>query len=168
LLLSLGAIWVITQLLGNLPSGTGSAFAWVTLATAAMAMAYPLVRLSRRAGARQALLRKAKDACDAQLASLIRRRAQLVQPDAYGKPQIDKWEKEIDYFISRHIRPLLTPGEQAVLERHYYAVAEILNIRVEASLRSQPASRTFSDDMTPAEFEAFVRRNCVAAAGMLA
>jgi acyl-CoA synthetase (AMP-forming)/AMP-acid ligase II len=59
LFLTLGTIWLIAQLLHNLPSGTVSAFAWVILAAAAAAMVYPVIRLLRRAGARQALLLKA-------------------------------------------------------------------------------------------------------------
>jgi restriction system protein len=155
LLLTVGAIWLVTRLLCNLPSGTGSVLGWVVLAAAVAAMAYPLIRLSRRAVVRGSLLRKAQVACDEHLASLTRRRAQLVQPDAYGKPQFERWEREIGYFISQHIQPLLTSHETTALGRNHNEVARFIEAHVDGAMRDEPAFQTFSDDMTPAEFETF-------------
>jgi restriction system protein len=155
LLVVLGAIWLITQFLKNLPSGFGSAFALIILAVVVAAVIYPVVRILQRAGARQALLRKTEEVSEQQLPALVRRRAQLVQPDPYGKPQTEKWEKEIDYFISQHIQPLLTPRERDAFKRNYDDIAEIVRTRVETAMRDQPAFRAFSDNMTPTEFETF-------------
>ena len=47
----------------------------------------------------------------------MRRKAQLVRGDPYGKEETERWAKEIDYFITHHIYPLLTDGEQALLNR---------------------------------------------------
>lgn len=155
LLVVLGAIWLITQLFKNLPSGSGRVFGLVILVVGAAAIAYPVVRLLQRVRTRQALLRVAREASERQLAALVRRRAQLVRLDPYGKPRSEHWAKEIDYFISQHIEPSLTAGERAALGRNHDKVAEIIGARVETATREQPAFQTFSDDMTPVEFEAF-------------
>lgn len=155
LLVVIGALWLVAKILQNAPSGSGNAIGLVVLVVVAGAIALPLVRLIRRASARQALLQKVRAITDQQLEPLLRRRAQLVRLDPYGKPQHDKWTKEIDYFISQHIQVSLTAGEQASLARNYAEVSEIIGNRVEAAQRSQPAFQTFSDDITPAEFETF-------------
>ena len=69
--------------------------------------------------------------------------------------QADKWAKDMDYFIEQHIQPSLGQRECAALERNYQVVAGIIGARVETALRDHPAFKTFSDDMTPAEFETF-------------
>ena len=155
LLVVIGVLWLVAKILQNAPSGSGNAIGLVVLAVVAGAIALPVVRLIRRASARHALLQKVRATTDQQLEPLLRRRAQLVRLDPYGKPQHDKWTKEIDYFISQHIQASLTAGEQASLARDYAEVSEIISNRVEAAQRSQPAFQKFSDDMTPAEFETF-------------
>jgi restriction system protein len=155
LLVTIGVLWLVTKVLQNAPSGSGDAIGLVVVIVVAGLIAVPIVRLISRASARQALLQKVRATTDRQLEPLLRRRAQLVRLDPYGKPQHDKWTKEIDYFISQHIQPSLTTGEQASLARNHTEVSEIIGRRVEAAQRTQPAFQTFSDDMTPAEFETF-------------
>ncbi|MBV8458386.1 MAG: restriction endonuclease, partial [Acetobacteraceae bacterium] len=155
LLVVLGAGWLLIQVLQNLPPGSGSAIGLIFLLIFACAAAYPVVLLLRRTFSQQALLQKAKAMTDQQLEPLLRRRAQLVRLDAYGKPQRDKWVKEIDYFISQHIQPSLTRGELTALKRNYREVSEIIGNKVEATHRERPAFRSFSDSMTPVEFETF-------------
>jgi len=45
------------------------------------------------------------------LPSLVRKRAQLIRVDAYGKQIFDKWMQEIDYFVTHHVLPRLSPTE---------------------------------------------------------
>lgn len=155
LLAAIGVLWLVGTIVRNAGSGSGDAIGLVVLIVVAGIIGFPIARLIRRASAREALLEKVRAATDQQLEPLLRRRAQLVRLDPYGKPQHDKWMKEIDYFIAQHIQPLLTGGEQASLVRNQTAVSEIVGSRVEAAQRTQPAFQTFSDDMTPAEFETF-------------
>ena len=155
LLVVIGVLWILATVLQNAPSGSGNAIGLVTLIVAVGIIAFPIVRLILRASARKVLLEKVQAMTDQQLEPLLRRRAQLVRLDPYGKPQRDKWTKEIDYFISQHIQPSLTTGEQLSLVRNRTEVSEIIGNRVEAAQRAQPAFQTFSDDMTPAEFETF-------------
>ena len=155
LLVTIGALWLVAKVLQNAPSGSGNAIGLVILIVIVAAIAFPVIRLIRRASARQALLQKVRATTDQQLEPLLRRRAQLVRLDPYGKPQHDKWAKEIDYFISQHIQPSLTAGEQASLARNHTEVFKIIAQRVGAAHHTQPAFQNFSDDMTPAEFETF-------------
>src|SRR5579875_514218 len=147
--------WILAEALQNAPSGSGNAIALVVLIIVVGIITFPVVRLIRRASARNALLEKVRAMTDQQLEPLLRRRAQLVRLDSYGKPQHDKWAKEINYFIAQHIQPVLTASEQASLARNRTEVFEIIDQRVVAAQREQPVFQTFSDDMTPAEFETF-------------
>ena len=118
-------------------------------------VAWLLARLVRRALARRAFRRKVDGAIDQHLTALIRRRAQLVRPDAYGKPREEKWEREIDYFIEHHIEPALTPREQRLLARDPDKLAARIADRVAAESGDGTAFEGFSNDMTPTEFETF-------------
>lgn len=103
----------------------------------------------------QSILRKVHDATEKQLASLVRRRAQLVQPDAYGKPKMGNWEKEINYFIFSYLQSSLTPDEQVALPAHAPALAMTIDSIVLAAAKNRPTSQIFADNMKPAEFEAY-------------
>ena len=149
LLIALGVIWFVGHLLQQ--PGTG----FVILVGGAAVLAYPVVRLFLRDSARRALLQKTQAVIGQQISPLVRRRTQLVWQDAYGKPQTEKWEKEIDNFITHHIEPLLASNELSVLRRERTTVANLIGTRVEAAMRDQPAFQAFFDDMSPAEFETF-------------
>jgi hypothetical protein len=123
--------------------------------------------------ARRILLRKATSTITAtikqHLPSLVRRRAQLVRLDAYGKPQFEKWIKEVDYFVNEHIIPRLTPQEFssfriALLREKNIDIATLIFMLIESEILKNPAFQSFSDDMTPSEFETFC---AVAPVGML-
>jgi restriction system protein len=124
-------------------------------AVAVVVVGYPILRWVGRLGARHTLMRHAAEVTDQQMAPLLRRRAQLVTLDPYGKPQYGRWDKEIDYFIEQHIEPSLSLGEQTSLARNHERVASLIAETVEAALTAQPAFRDFSDDMTPAQYEVF-------------
>ncbi|MBX5454145.1 MAG: restriction endonuclease [Acidobacteriia bacterium] len=156
LLVVIGIIfWILAEALQNAPSGSGNAIGLVVLIIVVGIITFPIVRLIRRATARNALLEKVRAATDQQLEPLLRRRAQLVRLDPYGKPQHDKWAKEINYFIAQHIQPALTASEKASLARNHTEVFQLIDQRVVTAQREQPGFQTFSDDMTPAEFETF-------------
>ncbi len=149
LLIAVGVLWLFVHLLQQ--PGIGIVISVVLVA----ALAYPVVRHFRRVNASRTLLQKAETAIEQQMSALIRRRAQLIWEDAYGRPQVEKWAKEIDYFIMHNVVPVLAPNECVALERERPMVAHLIEERVEAAMQAQPAFRDFSDDMTPGEFERF-------------
>jgi hypothetical protein len=104
---------------------------------------------------RRSLVQKVKTATQQHVAALSRKRVQLLQPDAYGKLKVEKWAKELDYFISEHLRPTLTAEEQAALPQHESDLKIAIEMLVSTAIERQPTLRAFSDDMTPAEFEGY-------------
>jgi restriction system protein len=155
LLVIVGLLFLCTYALQKLPPAAGGVLMLLILAAGAMAVGVLAFRLLRRAMARHSLFRKVEQSIGRHQAPLIRRRAQLVQQDAYGKIQVEKWNKEIGGFISNHIIPKLTQYERAALSRNGAEVANLVEYRVMAATRAQPAFQSFSDNLTPAEFEAF-------------
>lgn len=149
LLAVVSAIWLIAQILKQLSYGSGEGLGLIVLAV----LAYLVIRHRQRVNARRILFQKVQSKIEQQIGALVRRRAQLVWQDAYGKPQMDRWVKEINYFITQQIEPLLTANERRMLERE--GIEAEIETRVKAAIQSQPVFREFSDDMTPAEFENF-------------
>jgi restriction system protein len=149
LLVAIAAIWISVQLLQR--PGIGI----FVLAGGAAVLAYPVVRLLRRNVARRALLRNVHAIVGQQTTNLLRRRRQLVWQDVYGKPQLDKWEKEIGYFITNHIEPSLSPDQLSALGRERATVASLIAAHVASAMEVQHGFQTFAVDRTPAEFEAF-------------
>lgn len=113
------------------------------------------LRAILRALAKKSANRKLTAAVDRHLASLVRRRAQLVSVDAYGKPLLEKWTKEVFYFFDQHVAPSLTPDELAILKKKQLDAIMIIVRRVEIETEANPAFLTFTDDMTPQEFETY-------------
>ncbi len=113
------------------------------------------IRFSDRLSARSSLLVRVEMKTEEKLESLLRRRAQLVRPDPYGKFQFGKWNKEIRYFLDEQVRPSLERRERAALERNYDEVVAVIAEKVETAMRDCPTVTRISDDMTPAEFESF-------------
>jgi restriction system protein len=87
--------------------------------------------------------------------ALVRRRAQLVQADAYGKLKFEKWFAELEYFITEHILPHLSPRELEVLAKNRFDIKAAIVLFVDQETQNNPAYKAFSDDMTPSEFETF-------------
>jgi restriction system protein len=114
-----------------------------------------ILRATTAPGHRARVLDKSNTVIGQNLEQLTRRRAQLVRPDAYGKPVMDKWVEEINYFIDRHITPLLTSREQSLLHRERVQMTQAIVERVEALTRDRLVFGEFSQRMTPTEFEAF-------------
>lgn len=149
LLITLGVVWVVWQILQQ--PGVGL----VILAGILAVLVYPVARYLGRVNARRVLFQKVHAALEEQTSALVRRRAQLVCQDPYGKPKLENWTREIDYFITHQIEPLLSPKENAVLGRERAIIANVIQARVEAAMQDQPAFQGFRDDMTGAEFEVF-------------
>lgn len=104
---------------------------------------------------RQSLFQKVEEATNQHLAALVRKRTQLVQPDAYGNLKWEKWNKELNYFIFQHLQPTLTAEEQAALPKHGADLEMTVEKLVSSAIQSQPTLQAFSDDMDPIEFESY-------------
>jgi restriction endonuclease len=108
-----------------------------------------------RVCAKRSLTQKIRNAIEQKKSALVRRRAQLVREDAYGKLQLERWIKEIEYFITNYIEPLLSTYELKIMNiDHQRIVAQIEKSVVHWSLE-EPAFHAFSQTKTPAEFEVF-------------
>jgi restriction system protein len=103
----------------------------------------------------ESLLKKVYLATQEHLAALTRKRMQLVQPDAYGNQKLEKWTEEIRYFLFDHLGPSLSPEEQGILPENFAALMLTIDSVVQGAMRNDPSFRTFSDNMSPAEFEGF-------------
>jgi len=104
---------------------------------------------------RRSLIQKVKSVTQQHIAPLSRKRVQLLQPDAYGKLKVEKWAKELDYFISEHLQPTLNEEEQAAFPQHASDLKIAIEMLVSTAMESQPTLRAFSDNMMPAEFEGY-------------
>lgn len=154
-LVSLGVVGALVHYIDHLPSRFGNDIGRVVLVFGVVAVACRAVYLLERAGARRTLFKKAGTTIERQMKALVRRRAQLVRQDPYGKPLLDKWTDEIDYFITHHIEPSLTTRERDMLSSSRAAIADLVAARVEAELGTEPIFRGFSDHMSPKDFEVF-------------
>jgi restriction system protein len=153
LLIAIGVVWLIVQLLSS--PGFLEGMEFVVLLLAAVPLTYLIVRHFQRENAHRTLLRKAQTAIEQHLSALVTQRAQLVWNDPYGKPQMAKWNKERDRFITQQIGPLLTPSELQELEREHIAIASRFEGTIAAATLDRPVFREFSDEMTPEGFEIF-------------
>jgi restriction system protein len=128
----------------------------VTLAVGALVVLLVSYRLWRTARVRRAVARKVAAAIRQHLTALVRRREQLVTKDAYGKPRLEDWAKEIEYFIEEHVKRFLTGQEEyAAFMRERSGIASAIAAKVEQEREAHPAFLTFSDDMTGNEFETY-------------
>jgi restriction system protein len=155
LLVSLGVVGGVVHLLQGTASRTGGDLGRIVMVAGVVVIASRTVYLLERAAVRRRLFRKARSTIRRQIQSLVRRRAQLVRKDPYGKPLLEKWFGEIDYFITHHIAPSLTAREHDMLVSERGRIADLVAAEVEAELRAGPLLRGFSDAMSPADFEVF-------------
>jgi hypothetical protein len=157
LLLAAGGLWMLRKLAEEVSKGffnapavfVGGAFLAVAALIFAFWIARSLFRLVRRRltreqrlNVRTSLFDKAQDTTERNLASLVRKRRQLVQPDARGKLKMEAWLSEIDYFLASSIEPFLSPDEQLALPEYSAEIASHIEATVrEAMLDDERAGR---------------------------
>ena len=120
-----------------------------------VAVGVMMLRASLRKQALTALLQKAGVAVSQHMEALLRRRAQLIRLDPYGKPQAERWSKELDYFVQQHLKPTLTAAEMVTLGRSRDEVLKAIEVQIALASATQNPFAKFSDDFTPREFETF-------------
>jgi len=127
----------------------------LVLSVVAIGAAFFVYKIAYPAHLRKRLLITTQDLIEKHSDQLVRKRAQLVWRDAYGKWQLDKWEKEVEYFITTHIAPSLTDAERSILVRERSQFHNLICDHIETALGDRPVFPEFSDNMTPSEFEMF-------------
>lgn len=121
----------------------------------AFSLLFRLISALQRSGAKTPVLEKAQAVAHVHMEALARRRAQLVQSDAYGVLQNDPWLKEIDHFIQHRLAPTLTPNLGRALVHYKSEVIAAIDHEVIAATAIIRPFTEFSDNFTPSEFEVF-------------
>src|ERR1039458_8688672 len=152
-LVAVGALWVVVQLLSSHAFLQGATL--LLLISVAIPAAYVIVRRQQQSEARRTLLEKTQAIVGSKIDPLVRSRAQRVRQDAYGMWQMGEWEKEKSRFIAQHIEPSLTARELTAFRRDPILVRNMIEARIGRAKQEMPVFRSFSDDMTPTEFEKF-------------
>lgn len=104
---------------------------------------------------RSVLFQQVYSITDEHMEALVRQRTILIRTDPYGKPVLDKWNSEINYFIIHHVRPGLRPGQRSSFDRYRRSVAARIAAHVAEVAQQRPAFSSVPANMTGAEFEAF-------------
>lgn len=141
-------IWLTVQILER----AGGAIVLLVI-VAAIGFAYKA--LIRPPQVRKAALMRVDAVIEQHMDALVRRRAQLVRSDPYGKLQRETWVKEIEYFVAHHLRPALSTAELSALVSGHISLPRIVDARVEGTANSRPVFQQFSKDLTPTDFELF-------------
>lgn len=94
---------------------------------------------------------KAQQLINLHAKELTVRRAQLTVRMNYGLLDDKKWQKEIDFFLGRVIRPAV--GEIDILEKNYKRVRDAIET---ATSNYQQAVAAFSPNISPVEYEQMV------------
>jgi hypothetical protein len=84
---------------------------------------------------RQALMLRVNDLVSGKLDQLTRRRAQLVRPDAYGTLHMERWAKEVEYFIDNHLVFKLTQQEQQLFQHERAGIASLITERTNEKMQ---------------------------------
>lgn len=135
-------------------SGDSGAFVLAVIVLAGIALAVTVkVILPRQR--RDAMVARVDAITDAHMGALIRRQMILVHTDAYGKPVTDRWTKELEYFVTNHIRPVLDANQLGILDSNRAVIVYRIWQRVSNAASQTPAIAAISAPKTPAEFEVF-------------
>ncbi len=100
------------------------------------------------------------------LTVLMRKHRQTVHPDAYGRPVVEDWYRELEYFVDRVLAEEYDPGDygmQYLDSMHYWitrkhrdvAVTCVHDCVVEAMLQESTGGTAFDEGMSGADFEQF-------------
>jgi restriction system protein len=128
--------------------GTAAPFLLIYAAFVAFILLLPTWR-------RNQVLQRADAIARDHIDELVRQRVMLVRLDPYGKPILDKWHSEINYFIKNHVRPTLSPSQRLLFDKDQAVAAERIAEIVKAAAKQQPMVAAAPTSMNPQEFEAF-------------
>lgn len=144
----------VTRSAGTSDAGTSNAAGFLAFLILIGAVAVALIVILPR-WRRSRMLESVGTITDAHVDALIRQQKILTHTDAYGKPVVDRWLKELEYFVSNHVRPALNASQQGMLDREKAAVVQHIWQRVTNAAIQSPASVVTPVVRTPAEFEVY-------------
>jgi hypothetical protein len=157
--LVLFAAWFINQLLSAASEAIDVPAKFIVLGAIVFVLvcfiSFVSYRSSKAKGARESLFVKVTSVTERHLPTLTKKRAMLVRRDDYGRPRFEKWQKELSDFISGHIQPLLSPNEDSALQQNMKGVWSAIERSVLDETGRNPVFQTFSEDMTPNDYEHF-------------
>ena len=130
-------------------------FAWIVFVFGLTAVIGVVLSVVIPKWKREKLFERVDAITDTHMEPLIRQQTILVRNDPYGKPLVDKWYAEINYFITNHVRPGIAPSQIPLLERMRSVLVERIGQRVAISAQHRPAIPVPPAVMNGAEFEAF-------------
>lgn len=148
LLLVLGAMLLIVSILSSITES-------FVLGAVAVAIVAGAGIFCFRVFTKQSLERKISEAIDENIEVLTRQHAKLVSVDAYGTPQRDQWNKDIEKFFASKVVPHLSGSEKSLLAKERHAWTNLVHGAVSSAKARNPAFASFSPDLSPREFELF-------------
>ena len=104
---------------------------------------------------RDAMVARVDAITDAHMGALIRQQMILIHSDAYGKPVTDRWMKELEYFVTNHVRPALDVNQISFLDSNNAIIIHRIWQRVSNAANQTPALAAISVPQSPAEFEVY-------------
>lgn len=129
--------------------------ALLVISVAVVVVSILILAASSRRRVRRQVFESARAIIERHSEQLAKRRAQLVRTDSYGKPLLEKWHSEIDYFITEHVLPSFTSKQQLMLNGMRQEMFILIVKRAECFGERAQVFKAFSESMTPTEFEAF-------------
>lgn len=139
--------WFGASVLGITVLGFGGMIFWAGRSECKEAAA----RLSLQKSAR----RKTQELVAAHLDTLANQRDVLVRADRYGVVNAQDWNKEVQHFADKVIRPKLTDEEAAAVAEFGMSTffQDLIEDRVARHCETRPAPDRVPEGMTPLEFE---------------
>jgi restriction system protein len=126
----------------------GASVLLVTALVIALKIAIPRAR-------RDNLVSEVDSITDRNIDALVRQRITQIRNDPYGKPMLDKWNAELEYFIKHHVRPAINPSLLQIFDKERSAILQRISGRVANAAQQRPALTDVPSKMAPAEFETF-------------
>jgi restriction system protein len=124
--------------------------AMILLAGIALAVTVKVILPRQR---RDAMVARVDAVTDTHMGALIRQQMILVHTDAYGKPVTDRWAKELESFVTNHVRPALDANQLRILDSNRGVIIYRIWQRVSNAASQTPAVAAISAPRTGAEFE---------------
>ena len=152
----LGGGYLALYALSHIPSDAIGGFIILALLLGGAVLIAPrILAIQRVARARQHVTEEITRAVSQHSLALMRKRAQLLQPDAYGTLQTDRWNKEIGHFLLTQVAPGLDERDTVMLNGQIVEWCTLVESLTCEAKGDNAAFGKFSSDMKPAEYEAF-------------
>jgi restriction system protein len=89
------------------------------------------------------------------IATLARKRSQLISTDDYGRINRDAWNSEVTKFVREIVKPSLNAGGQRALEKNFQEACVFVDELATLEQSKRINTIAYREDLDPKEFEAF-------------